>query len=264
MEDNLQKTENNTLLSAEPPEEFTTTDAMVGVFTEPGETYESVSRNPGKNYWILPVIIFVVLNLIATFITFSDPEILGSVMDERMETARQQIEEKVKSGELTKEQGDEAIAAQEQFMNPSSPFFIAIGYTFAVAGPFVVLFMLSLVYFIGLKILKSEAGYGSVLNVVGLALLISGVQVILTSVLSILLGKMTTLSLGMLTSADQAGLGLYSFLNSIDAFSIWLYIVISIGLIRIGKISAGQSFGMVFGIWIIWIAITSFMGGIFG
>ncbi len=247
----------------EPPEEFTTTDAMVGVFTEPGETYESVSRNPGKNYWILPVIIFVVLNLISTFVTFSDPEILGNVMDERMETARKQIEEQVKSGELSREKGDEAIAAQEQFMDPSSPFFIIIGYTFAALGPFVVLFLLSLLYFVGLKVFKSEAGYSAVLNVVGLALLISGIQAILTSVISILMGKLTVLSLGMFTSADQLGHGLFSFINSIDVFSIWLYIVISIGLIKVGKISAGQAYGMVFGIWILWTAITSLMGGAF-
>ncbi|HLT24632.1 MAG TPA: YIP1 family protein [Ignavibacteria bacterium] len=247
----------------EPPEEFTTTDAMVGVFTEPGETYESVSRNPGKNYWILPVIIFVVLNLISTFVTFSDPEILGNVMDERMETARKQIEEQVKSGELSREKGDEAIAAQEQLMDPSSPFFIIIGYTFAVAGPFVVLFLLSLLYFVGLKTFKSEATYSAVLNVVGLALLISGIQAILTSVISILMGKLTVLSLGMFTSADQLGQGLFSFINSIDVFSIWLYIVISIGLIKVGKISAGQAYGMVFGIWILWTAITSLMGGAF-
>jgi hypothetical protein len=260
MEENLQ----NPGAIPEPPEEFTTTDAMVGVFTEPGETYENISHNPGKNYWLIPVIIFVILNLIGTFITFSDPEILGSVMDERIEAARQQIDEQVKKGEITREQGDEALAMQEKFMDPTSPFFVAIGYTFAAAGPFVVLFILGLVYFLGLKMLKSEAGYTSVLNVVGPALLISGIQVIVTSVTSILMGKFVTISLGIFTSADQIGMGMHSFLNSIDIFSIWFYILISIGLIKIARISPVQSYGMVFGLWIAWIAISSLMGGIFG
>ena len=94
-EENLQNVTEESDFPPEPPEEFSSTDAMIGVFTEPGQTFETISKDPQRNYWILPTIIFIVLNLIATFITFSDPEILGNMMDERMSEAREKIEEKI-------------------------------------------------------------------------------------------------------------------------------------------------------------------------
>jgi hypothetical protein len=262
-EENLQDNIEEADFPPEPPEELSSTDAMVGVFTEPGETFESISRTPQRNYWILPTIIFIVMNLIATFITFSDPEILGNMMDERMDSARETIEEKVKNNEMSREEGNQAIEMQEKFSDPSSPFFIAIGYGAGVIGPFFQLFILGLVYFLGLKMLKSEATYTSILNVIGLAFLISGIQHLGSSLLSIITGKMSTASLGLLLSSEQVGSSVYSMITSFDLFSIWFFIVVSIGIIKIGRINTTQGYGMVFGLWIIWTILTSFISAAF-
>lgn len=262
-EENLQDTIEEAGFPPEPPEELSSTDAMVGVFTEPGDTFESISRTPQRNYWILPTIIFIVMNLIATFITFSDPEILGNMMDERMDAARETIEEKVKNNEMSREEGNQAIEMQEKFSDPSSPFFIAIGYGAGVIGPLFQLFILGLVYFLGLKMLKSEATYTSILNVIGLAFLISGIQHLVSSLLSIITGKMSTVSLGLLLSSEQVGTSVYSMISSFDLFSIWFFIVVSIGIIKIGRISTAQGYGMVFGLWIIWTILTSLVSAAF-
>ncbi|MCB0721379.1 MAG: YIP1 family protein [Ignavibacteriae bacterium] len=261
-EENLQNVTEESDFPPEPPEEFSSTDAMIGVFTEPGQTFETISKDPQRNYWILPTIIFIVLNLIATFITFSDPEILGNMMDERMSEAREKIEEKIKNNEISREEGEKAIEMQEKFSDPSSPVFIAFGYGAGIIGPFIQLFILGLIYFLGLKILKSPANYSGILNVIGLAFLISGIQHLVSSLLSILMGKVVTVGLGIFLSSDQLGSALYSIVSSFDIFSIWFFVVVSIGIAHIGKISKGQAYGMVFGLWIIWTLLTSFVATI--
>ena len=240
-EENLQNSTEETGFSPEPPEELSSTDAMVGVITQPGDTYSSIGQGSVKKYWLMPVLVFIIINLISTFIIFSDPEILSKKMDDQLEQTKEKLDESVKKGDMSKEEADQSLEMTKKFMNPESPVTQGIGYLFSVIGPFFVLFLLSLIYFIGLKIFKSGAGYSDMLNVVGLAFIISAIQQLITAVLSILMGEVSTLSLGLILSADTVGNGLNSFLNALDVFSIWFYIVISIGLTRIGKISSGQA-----------------------
>lgn len=262
-EDNLQNTPESSDFIQEPQEDLSTTDVMVGIFTEPGETYASIGQGSQKKYWLLPTIIFIVLYLISSFIIFSDAQILGDKMDMQFQKAKEKVQEQVKQGKITQKQADQSLEIQEKMMNPNSPITQGIAYGWAVIGPFFILFVLGLLYFIGLRMFKSTASYGDVLNIIGPAFLISGLQQVITAVVSILLGKITTIGAAIFMPADADGT-LYSILFSLDIFSIWFYAIISIGLIKIGRIQPGQAYGLAFGLWIIWVLLSSVLGFAFG
>jgi len=62
----------------------------------------------------------------------------------------------------------------------------------------------------------------------------------------------------------MVGLKMYELLNKIDLITIWFYIVIAIGLAKTAKISSAKAFASVFGVWVLWLLLTSSIGMIFG
>ncbi|MFA5404151.1 MAG: hypothetical protein WC358_04380 [Ignavibacteria bacterium] len=67
----------------EEPQELSQMDAISGIFTEPGDTFESIAKFPKRNFWLLPVIILVVTSIVSSFLFFSDAELVGKMMDKK-------------------------------------------------------------------------------------------------------------------------------------------------------------------------------------
>jgi hypothetical protein len=238
-------------------EPLSKTDAMAGVITEPGETYEAVTAAKNTNYWLTPMLIVVVSGLIAAFLFMSNAELIESVMRKERVKLQEQMDKQVQDGKMTREQADKSIEQAEKFMNPSSPFFMVLGYGGALIGPFVILFVLSLLYMVFLKMLKAEFEFTSILNVVGLAMIISAIGTILSTVLSVVMGEVATISPGLLISEDSAGPFMHKFISSFDVFTIWFYMVVAIGLSKIGRTSVMKPAVFVFGIWLLWTVVTT-------
>ena len=250
------------LAPTEPVEEFETltkSDAVAGIFTEPGNTFSIIAASAKQHYWVLPVIIFIVVNLISAFLFFSDEQLVTKVMDKQLQKVEQRMEENVKSGKMTQEEADVALEQTEKFMNPKSVFFLITGYGSGVVLPFILMFALSLVYLIALKILKADFDYVNILNVIGLSFIILAIGKILDVVISILTGDINTISLGLLFNEGSVGESLYKLMSSLDVFVIWFLILVAIGLSKISGIKSSVSYILVFGIWIVWILITSFV-----
>lgn len=254
--------DSQTAAPPEPAEEFETltkSDALAGIFIEPRITFSTIAGSAKKHYWVLPIIIFIIVNLISAFLFFSDEELVSKVMDKQFQKVEQRMEENVKSGNMTQEEADLALEQTEKFMNPKSVFFLITGYGSGVVLPFVLLFVLSLVYLIALKILKAEFDYVNILNVIGLSFVILAIGKILDVVISILTSDINTISLGLLFSEESIGDSLYKLMSSLDLFAIWFSILVAIGLSKISGIKSSVSYILVFGIWIVWILITSFV-----
>lgn len=261
MEENTQSTG----FIPEPPEEFTTTDAMVGVFTEPGETYESVSRNPGKNYWVIITLIYICLNLISAFILNLDPEIMKNETRVVLEMMQENFDKQVKDGTMSQQQADEIMEQQRSFNNPDSAFSSIKLYIQNFIVPIIILLMLGTLYFIGMKVLKSPISYANTLNVLGIAFMILGVKSIVEALLSVLTGSLSTLSPALFLSLESTDYSIFSFFRLIDVFSIWFYIVVSIGLSKIGLVPFTKTSILVFGTWILFVFLMTFgMGALFG
>ncbi|MBC8485486.1 MAG: YIP1 family protein [Bacteroidetes bacterium] len=254
--------DNQEVTTPEPTQEvppLTKTDAIAGVFTEPGDTFSTIAKSPKHNYWLLPVIIFIIVNLISTFLFLSDDELVSKVMDKQFRKVEQKMEENVKDGTMTQQEADIALEQTEKFMSPGSVFFLISAYGAGLVMPFVLLFALSLVYLIALKILKAEFVYVNMLNVIGLSFVILAIGKILDVVLSILTGDINTISAGLFFNEASVGESLYKLLMAVDAFVIWFLIIIAIGLSKISGIKSNVSYTLAFGVWIIWILITSFI-----
>ena len=257
-EENLHDSSSEEVISAATAEPLSKSDAMAGVFTEPGDTFEQIAAGPKENYWIMPTLILIAAGLIATFIFFSNAELVSKVMSDRMEEAETKLDEEVKKGNLSREDADQRLEQTKELMDPTSIMFKAIGFGSSILMPFITLIVLAGVYMLGLKIMKSGVEFYNVLNVVGLGFLIIAIGTIIGTVVSVLMGDFKTLGLSLLVSSDSVGKKLYSFLAAFDIFAIWYYAVVSIGLSKVGKIKPVPAFGLVFGLWLLWHIVTSF------
>ena len=236
-------------------EELSKADAMAGVFTAPGETFETIASTPRKNYWIIPVLISIVVGLISTFLFMQDEELIAKTMEKQKQKMQEQFDKNIKEGKMTQEDADKAMSS----MDPKGMFFKLIGYGGSVIGPFIILLILSVIYLIALKILKAEFDFFNVMNVVGLAMLIVAVGNLLAIVISVLKGEMSSVGLGLILSAETVGDKIHSLLNKLDVFSIWFYVIVAIGLSKIARIDMIRSSSIVFGIYIFYAVITSFL-----
>jgi len=234
-------------------DELSKTEAMAGVFTAPGETYESIAGTPGKNYWLIPVLISIIFSLISAFLFMQDNELATKTMDKQKEKMRAKFEENVREGKMSREDVEKTLEG----MNPQGTIFKVFGYGGALVGPFLILFILSLLYFIVLKVMKAQVDFVNILNVVGLAMLITSIGNLLSIVASILKGDVTSIGLSLIVSEASAGEKIYSLLSKLDVFSIWFYAVVSIGLSKVAGIDMIRSASIVFGIFLLYAIITS-------
>ncbi|MBK9226046.1 MAG: YIP1 family protein [Ignavibacteria bacterium] len=230
-------------------------EAISGVFTEPSETFETIASTPRKNYWLIPVLISIALSLAATFLFMRDTELVDSVMDKQKVKLSEQFDKNVKEGKMSREDADKALEG----ISSKSTFFMLAGYGGAVLGPFIILFLLSIIYLVVLKIAKAEFDFGNVLNVVGLSAIIASLGGLLSMVVSIFTGRVSGIGLGLLFKEENIGVQMYAILSKIDIFQIWFYVVVAIGLSKIARISMATSAAIVFGIYIVYIIASSFL-----
>ncbi|MCX6156988.1 MAG: YIP1 family protein [Ignavibacteriae bacterium] len=262
MENNQEPLEQNPSVE-EPLEQLSITDAITGVLTGPGETFETMVSTKKKNYWVIPVLLSIVIGIVVTFIFFRDAQLMSGIMDKQKAQLEKRMDEQVKSGKMSPEQSKQATEQAEKFMDPKSTFFQIMGYGGVVLVPFLMLFVLSLVYLLSLKAFKADVDFGNLLNVVGLPLVITTIGSIISLVLSIVMGTVSTLSPALILNEGMVGVKMAEFFTKIDLISIWYYFAVAAGLSKAAKISSGKSYGIVYGVWIFWIVITSAFSFIF-
>ena len=206
-------------------ESLSISEAMSGVISAPGETFETIS--------------------------VTEKELTSKTMEKQKEKMMEQFEQNIKDGKMTQEQAENAM----ETMNPEGTMFKVIGYGFAAIGPFLILLILSVIYFVILKIMKSEAHITEVMNVVGLSYIIIAIGNLIATVVSIVMGELSSLSLAMLFTEESVGTKVFTMISKVDIFSIWFYTVVAIGITKIGRISMAKSVLFVFGIWIVFYVV---------
>lgn len=246
----------------EEAQELSQMDAISGIFTEPGNTFDSIAKYPKRNFWLLPVLILVVTSIVSSFLFLSDAELVGKMMDKQKVKMRESMQEKVKEGKMTQEQANNAIEQAEKFMDPNGLFFKITGIAGALISPFMMLFVLAVIYMLFLKMMKASFEFTNILNVVGLSLIISAIGSVLGIVVSIIMGDLNSIGLSLIFKADTVGDTLHALFLKLDIFSIWFYVLVAIGLVRVAKINPVLSYLVVFGLWIIWLVVSTFVFGL--
>lgn len=232
-------------------EELSHSDKMIGVFTEPGKTFNEVAKFPPRNKdWVIPILILFILIGITRSISMMDSDVFFDAKQKQVDN----IEKMVEDGTLTREQGDnalEGIDSQMEMMR--GPVGWVINIVSVLIFGFIFFFIIAGIYFLFIKfLLKGDGAYSSVLVASGLTGYITIVQIIIAAIITMALGSMVQdTSLASLLSSDKSTIEGWIFAK-IDPVSIWAYVVLSLGFAKMFKSeSTGKYYGLVFGLWII-------------
>ena len=231
--------------------ELSHSDKMIGVFTEPVNTFSQTAVFPIRNKdWVIPILVLMILIGIIRSVSMLNEEVFLAAKQQQIE----RIEKMIEDGTLSNEQGEQAINRIDQQMEfMRGPVGWVINIVSVLVFGFIFFFIVAGIYFLFIKfMLKGEGTYTSVLVANGLTAYITILQVIIAAILTMAFGTIVRdTSLAALLNSDRSTLVGWLFAK-IDPISIWAFIVLSIGFAKMFKSeSTGKYYGLVFGLWLI-------------
>jgi Yip1 domain len=217
---------------------------LIGVFISPKQTFASIAERPS---WLVPLLLMVILGTC-----------VGGLLNTKMnwgEYIRHKAEESPRFAQLSEEQKDQALAGQIKFWSSFS-YVIAV-----VAVPLSAL-IFSLMYW-GAFNLFCGAGlrYGPAFGITTHAFLPTAIANILALII------LPLKSYGDVDPENVAATSLKAYLpdsapkplaalgSSLELFWICCLVLAAVGFAAANpkKIKPGASFGIVFGLWAIWV-----------
>ena len=217
---------------------------IIGVFTSPKQTFTSIAEKPS---WVAPMLLMMILAVV-----------VGGLLNSKMNWAqyiRHKAEENPRFEQLSEDKKDEAVAGQVKFW---AGFSYAVG---AVAIPISILIFAG-IYLVAFN-LMSGAGvrYGQSFAITTHAFLPAAI----TSILAMIILPLKTY--GDVDPENIVATSLKAYLpetapkpllalgGSLELFWIWCLVLIAIGFTAANprKVKPGAAFGIVFGLWAIWI-----------
>ena len=257
--DNSDTNENNEQLTNSEPEEsheeLSHSDKMIGVFTEPGKTFDNMSKFPPRTKdWVLPLVILLALVAIIQIILMQNSEIAFQAKQKQLVKIQEQFDEAIKNGQMTQEQADQQMDnIMEQMDQSMTPVRIIIQTVSIFVVGFIIFLIIAAIHLMLSKLaLKGEGTFASALVANGLAAYIGMIHVIVAAVLSLAFSRLLN-DVNVATLIQAEKLSVVGFiLGKLDVFSIWAFIVIGIGLSKMFKAPSSTKYIiMVFCVWII-------------
>jgi hypothetical protein len=240
-----------------PPMSFT--EKMVNVFASPGELFEHVRLTPKTpSNWVIPAAILIIVAIAMQQLIMSNPSLVDQTKAMISKATNESFDKAVREGKMTPEQAEQQREAAEKFTDPTSGLAIAMRIGGTVVTIPVMLFLIGLVYWLlGKTAMHASASYMKVIEVVGLVLLITAVESIVTTVMAI---GMDSIHAGpnlaaFVTNFDTTN-KLHAVLAKVNVFTIWILLVTSIGLSKLFQRDLPKVLVLVFALWILWTAIT--------
>ncbi len=217
--------------------EFSHSDKMVGLFSEPSNMFAKLAQVPAKTVdWIIPLLIFIVVLSLSTVIMQTNPQIRYSMIEKQTAAIEKNFSEAVNSGRMTQEQADTQMERIRERMEEGGMAMVIPQLVGIVIFTFIVFFVISGFYFLVVKFgLKGEGTYSSSMVAYGLPFYIASIQVILQVIVAMLMAKMIT-DLSVATFLDMDKKEFIGFLLSkLDIFSFWFYVVVGIAYAKMFK-----------------------------
>ena len=219
---------------------------IVGIFTPPRETFESIDRKPT---WLVP---FIVLTLLAIILSILVIDIMGDYQMKALEAR-----------ELPAAQMEAARARMEGPLRYVNLLFVPVMFL-------LVWLIISFVFwFSGNTILGGDVKFKKVFSVIAWSGLVSDWQGI-GSVLKTLLIKMkgtvqgVQTSLAIILPTPEIGKPttvMYRLLSRFDIFMVWQLVLWIIAFSVIYRFSMKKSSILVLSVWVLWIIIAVGLGG---
>ncbi len=218
-------------------EELSHSDKLVGVFSEPSETFAKIAKAPTRVIdWLIPLLIFIVVLSLSTIIMQTNPQIKYSMVEKQTEAIEKNFNEAVNSGRMTQEQADSQMEVIREKMENGGMAMLIPQIIGIVMFTFLVFFIISGFYYgVTRLILKGDGTFGNAMVAYGLPFYIASVQVILQVIVAMLMNKMIT-DLSVTTFLDLDKQEVLGFiLSKLDIFTIWFYVVVGIGFAKLFK-----------------------------
>lgn len=256
--------ENSNLPLQNPENEIITVpEAMAGVFYDPVNTFSSVKSAGKRNYWLIPIIFMIIINMVASFVVMRDVEVMGKILDKQKVKMIESMNQRVKDGKMTQEQANQSIQQAEKFMDPKSPFFMAIGMISGIIMPFMIMILMSVLGLIAIKILKGQFEFYQLLNVTSLSLTIIVVSSVLTTFLTIFTGDLFSFSPAFFFKNSSINAFVEAIIQKIDIFYFWFLAIASLGYSKMGNVKFAPMLIIVFVAYILFSLLTSLPALIF-
>lgn len=244
--------------------ELSHSDKLVGVFTNPAETFEKTAAFPPKTSdWLIPIFGLIIIAIISNFLMLGNPEIKQALKEKQITKMEKNFDKMVEKGQLTQEQADEQLNKIEDGMDKQME---GVGQIFQVVGTFfgvfIFFFILAGIYFLFAKFaLHGEGTYQSAMVACGLPTYITILATIVKLILALTMAKfLTDTSVASIMGSDTSTLTGF-ILGKLDVFAIWGYVIVSIGFAKMFKSeTTGKYYAMIFGLWIGFGLLFFFLG----
>ena len=218
---------------------------IVGVFTSPRETFESVNQKPA---WLVPFLIVVVVMIIMQFLAMD----IG-------------IKDRLAMMEARDMPAEQYEAARAQMEGPMKYIGIAI---MPVAMIVIWGIIAGILLFGGNTIMGGEAKFKNVFSVVAWSSLVGALGAVIKTLLILSKGTSqgVSTSLAVLLPTPEWGQSsvLHRLLSKFDLFTIWELILWIVGLAVVYRFTTKKLATLVLSLWALWIVISVALGGVLG
>jgi len=219
---------------------------MFNIFAAPGEVFEAVQpAQPATVNWLIPLLLSVIIGALAVLTIYSQPAVIQQIRDQQIKA----MDDQVQAGKLTRAQADQAEAVTEKFLGPAA--IRLFGLITVTAFNIIHVFWWALVLWgLGRLLLRADVTYAKALEVAGLGSMISILGSVVGALLTVCLGKISTLSLALFASQIDPKSLVHTVLQSVDFFDLWLLGVMTIGLARLAGVNWTKALPLTLAYWL--------------
>ncbi len=214
---------------------------LTGVFAAPRRVFEDLRERPR---WLIPIILVVVFLLVQAILVF---------------TLRIGFAEQL---QMLQERGvtpEQMVQVEKTLHGPLPLIFSAISIVIITPAS---LLIVALILNIFVPLLGGEGSFRRTFAVVTYSALIRIPALVIKTILIVLKGSTAVYtSLALVFPFVSQKSPFFSFLSRVDFFTIWELILISLGLGVVTRISGKKAYFVVFGIWLVYLILTSFLLG---
>jgi len=222
---------------------------IIGVFFSPNATFEDIAKRPS---WVIPIVLMTVLGLGVAVV-------MNQKIDWR-DVASKRIEESPRAANLSADQ-------KQQQIEMSAKISPGAAYGFGLLAPILGVLVVAAVMLLAYNVIGgADAKFGAAMGVVSHAYVVTILSTLLF-ILILYLKAPGTIDLDNPVATnvgaflpESAPKALMALGRSIDIFSIWTLLLISIGFAAVNpKKLKGKSLSIAIAVWAVWVAIK--MGG---
>lgn len=218
-------------------EEIGFADRVVGIFTAPVQTLDSISKMPQKaSLWLVPVFIMIIVASLSTILYNYNPALRGELESIQMESLEKNMQEQVEKGNISREEADQQTANMTQQINSFGTMKLVLQLISITIFTFIFFFAVNGFFYLIIKFgFSGDGNYNSAMIAFSSVYYIMMLQALLTMVLSLATGKFYIgLSIGNLFNVEWMSLEGFIF-RKLDPFFFWFYILLGIAYAKMFK-----------------------------